>query len=175
MIRGFHDVKCREIAEFFDDGTEECEIGESVARALQKQHGHSDFSEVIGTLGSGIVGRVKRKAEEDESANVRKQALRGSLRRHASAHGLSASEDREAGRGFISRAKSGGDGRGQYCRRIGAAAALLQVGKLVAQGGHSDRSKFDGEILHERVAYACAGAMGKKEQPACLVRPMENC
>ena len=75
VVGGLDDVKFAAGAKFFHYGLKKLEIGERVASALQKEHRHRDFGQVIGALGAGTVRRMKWKAEEDETAYIRDETF----------------------------------------------------------------------------------------------------
>jgi len=159
MIGRFDDMESRERAEFLDDRAEQGEIRQRVACPLQEEHGHRNLGEVIRALRAWRFWRVERKAEEDESAYIREQALRGGLRRHASAHGFASGEDGKPGCGF----KGGLKGCGYCCHegrgRVGAPAALLHVRELVAQRCDVHRSQPGSQSLHERMPHSRTSAV----------------
>ena len=95
------------------DGAEEREVGESVAGALEEEHGLRDFRQVIGALYAGAARRVKREAEENEPFDGVESALCGGFRGHATAHGLAPGEDRQAGKSGCGGANGSSYGGGE--------------------------------------------------------------
>src|ERR1700677_4790588 len=138
---------------------------------------------MLGAFGVWTIRVMQRGAEEDQAAHVGQEALRGGLRGHAAAHGFSSGKYRELGGGFCRDADGGGDGRGEYWRGGGGGgglapvgglaagggvaegvAALLHVGKLVAEGGDVDGGEGVGEAGHEGVVNASAGPVAEDEK-----------
>jgi hypothetical protein len=68
VIGRVDDVQRGERAEFAANGTQQGEVGQGVARALKEEHGKFDLGEMVGALGAGALGRMKRKAKEDEAS-----------------------------------------------------------------------------------------------------------
>ena len=58
-------------------------------------------------------------------------------RRHPSAHGLAAGDERQTGHELARLRHRGPHRRLEHARRIGAPAAMLHVGELVPQRGHA--------------------------------------
>src|SRR5262245_53116333 len=116
---------------------------------------------MIGALGARAIRRMQRKPEEDERADSRKQMLRNGLGRRAYAHGFAAGERRQIWRALCSSVYGGSHSGGKDGRQIWTSTSLLHVGERVAQRGYLPRRQFGGEILHERVAHACAGAVSQ--------------
>jgi len=70
MIGCVDDVQGGTGAEFFDQGAQEFEVGESVAGALEKQHRNIHVGEMVGAFGVGAIRLMQREAEEDQAAHV---------------------------------------------------------------------------------------------------------
>jgi len=68
-----------------DDGLEKTEVGESVSRSLEKQHGDGDAAEMFGALGRWLLIGMQGKAEEGQSLHTRQRSLGLRLRCHAPA------------------------------------------------------------------------------------------
>src|SRR5215470_219000 len=79
VVGRLEDVKFAVAAKTVHDGLKKFEIGKRIASALQKQHWHRDFGQMIGALGAGTVRRMKRKAEEDETRYARDEPFGRSL------------------------------------------------------------------------------------------------
>src|SRR5215470_9163995 len=64
MIRVFEYAQRGAAAELLDDGLEQREIGERVARALKEQERHVDLREMLRARDARLPGRMEREAEE---------------------------------------------------------------------------------------------------------------
>lgn len=70
MIGGLDYVQGRSRSEAGANGTQKFEIGEGVARSLEEEHRLFDVTQMFGTFGPRLVGRVEREAVEYQSSNV---------------------------------------------------------------------------------------------------------
>ena len=131
---------------------------------MEEEHRDFYIGEMLGAFGVWTIRLMQREAEEDQAAHVGQEALRGGLRGHAAAHGFASGKYRELGGGFCRGADGGGNGRGEYWRAVGGVAALLHVGKLVAERGDIDGGEGVGEAGHEGVVHSRAGPVAEDEK-----------
>ena len=122
-------------AERFSKLAHQRDVGERIARPLQEQHGDFDLEEMLGALLRGAARRMQRKSEERQAAHARERSLGLRLRGHAAAERFAAGDQRKLGH-EPRRLRHRGTHRG-LCklRRIGALAALLHIGELIAKRG----------------------------------------
>ena len=64
MIGRFDQMQCRAGLELFGDRLEQIRLRELVVAALQEQHWHMNFGEMIGAIGRRFSSWVQGKAEE---------------------------------------------------------------------------------------------------------------
>jgi hypothetical protein len=89
VIRAVHDIQGGERAEPVTKRTQQHEICQRVAGALEKQHRHPHAGHMLGALCAGSACRMKWKAEKHETANARharscgRSAIGKGQRRHA--------------------------------------------------------------------------------------------
>src|SRR5262245_56584315 len=74
---------------------ERIEACERVTGSLQEQHRHLNLEQMLAALGGRAIGRVERKAEKRNAANVGERRDRLSLRCHAAAERLAAGDQRQ--------------------------------------------------------------------------------
>ena len=72
MVGLLHQVQRRRLApNSCDDGFEQAQFRQRVARPLQEQHGDTDITEMFGPIDRRFSRRMQGKAEEGEPANAR--------------------------------------------------------------------------------------------------------
>ena len=174
MIGLLHDMQRRQASEAFHDRLEQAHFGETVARALQEQHRDPDVGKVRGPRDRRLARRVQRETQKGKSANAGQRRDRLRLRGHAAAERFAARDQRQSGtasRGF----RDGGPHRRMRDRRrIGPLAALLHVRELVAQGRDAAVAQAGCNRLHEWMGHPGAGAVGKHETGARILRPQQQ-
>ena len=142
---------------------EQRQLGKSVARPLNEQHGNSDVREVRAALIGGLGGRMQGETQEDQATDAGQRNCRLGLRSHASAEGFPAGDERQrreqgAGSG------DGGAHRGMTKGRgIRPPAAALHVRKLIPQGRDLKRGHLVRERFHEGMPHSRACAMRNDE------------
>ena len=130
MVCVIDDVE-RRPGQALDDGPQQVEMRQLVARALQEEHGNRDFAQMRGPLDAALAGRMERKADEREPEHVCERRERLRLRRHPAAHRLASGEERES---FLRRGSHHlADAFVQDRRRIDAPPPFFHVRKLVPQ------------------------------------------
>lgn len=138
-------------------------FGQGVACPLQKQHGYLHLEKVRASIDRRAPGWMQRKAEKDQTADVRKRHCRLCLRGHAAAKGFAAGEQGQCGGELMcfcnNRAYGGVAERG----RVGPFTMTFRVGKLKAQCGDADGREVSGHSGHEWMVHAGPGSMGKHE------------
>ena len=164
MIGSIENVKGGELSELCDDRAEERKIGKRVARALEEEHGHCDFVQMVGAFGAWLLRRMQRETEEDDPFDLREKAKGSCLRGHAAPHGFSAGKQRNAGHGLRGISNGSLHGGRQEVRTVGRFAALLHVGKLVAKRGDVGFGQCGGEGFHESMAHPRAGTMSERQK-----------
>jgi hypothetical protein len=122
----------------------------------------------------GLLRRVQWKAQEHEPAHTVERAPSRGVGGHSAAHGLAAGDEREVGGKLAGLRDRGPDGGFQYCGRVWATGAVLDVRKLVAERGHAATSEETGHVFHETVPHAGAGAVGEDEDGPGVVGPKEE-
>jgi hypothetical protein len=152
-----------------DHRAQEVEIGQLIAGALEKQHRNADIGEMAGARVARAACRMKREAEDDQSAHAEGLKRLG-LCGHAAAEGFAAGKERQSGGLPFRLGHNGPDGGVGERRRIGSSTALLHIGKLKAQRGDAMLGKGCGNAGKKGMMHAGTGAMGKDETGAASWR-----
>jgi len=91
MVRAVDDVE-RRPGQPIDYRTQQCQLGEVVARSLQEEHGDFNLRQVLRPLDARLARRMQRKSNEREAEHIRERRQRLRLRGHPPAHRLAAGE-----------------------------------------------------------------------------------
>ena len=152
--------------EALDHGFEQRQLRELVVGALHEQHRDLDIGEVFGAIVGRLAGRMQRKAEKRQPVDAGERRCRLRLRGHAAAEGSAAGDQAQPGAASPGFGHRGAHGGVRDRRRVGPLAALLHIGKLIAQRRHAAFGQALGGGLHGGVGHPGPGAMGKHKARA---------
>ena len=138
------------------------DVGERIARSLAgTAWGSSPRRDAPRAPPRGGPPRAAESRGTPRPRTLRERCFGLRLRGHAAAEGFAAGDKRKLGHEPC-RFRHRGAHRGlRKLRRIGALAALLHIGELIAKRGDAAFGKPVGDCRHEGMGHAGAGAMGE--------------
>src|SRR5690606_11896428 len=168
MVCGIDQME-RRIGKIGNGRLKKIELRQSVAGTREKEHRHGHASKVHGPLSARLAGRVKRKAEKDQSLNARQRRFRCCGRGHPAAERMAAGEKLQAGSlcacRLDRRPDSGDTGRIRV-----SSAALFRVRKIVTEGCNAAAREPLGKRIDERRPHIGTRPVAEDEQLAGLLR-----
>ena len=124
-------------------------LSQSIARALNEQLGNMDIEKMLRAFDRGLVGRMKRKAQEYQATDIRQRLQGLRLRGHATAKRFASCEQGECRRQLGRFPDSRPHGSVRRGRPVRPPRACFHVGKLEPEGAYTCFSKQIGHVSHE--------------------------
>ena len=154
MIGILEQAQFRVSAKFAANVSQQVQIGQIVARALEEQHRDTNRKQVLGSRSRRAFGRMKGKAEKRQSDHARQRRLSLGLGGHAPAERSTPCYQWQSGQKPGSLRHRCSNGCLRHGGRVGSPRASFHVWKLEPQRGDPSLGKVCRHRLQPRVGHA---------------------